>query len=807
MNAAAFPTIASGDFHQIFELVPAPFLVIKADAPVFTIADANNAYLHATFTDKDSIIGKGIFDIFPGSPEDSSEITGVERLRLSLNKVLATHKPHKLDTIRYDISVPDGSFIERYWNATNIPVMEGSAVKYIVHTVEDITNKVLQDRADIESLDRFRSMVMQAPIAMGVLRGRDMVIESANHALLELWGKTKDVIGLPLLQGLPEIEGQPFPLLLMQVMETGEPYHGYEAKAMLTRNGVLEECYFNFVYAPYREDNGIITGVTVTASEVTGQVRTKKELQISEKRFRNFVTEADVATAVYRGEDMVIELANDAMLKLWGKDDTVIGKKLEQALPELEGQPFMDLLRSVYTTGNTYKATEDRADLIIDGVLQSGYFNFSYKALRDAEGNIYGILNMAVDVTDLVLERRKLKESEQRLKIATEGTGVATWDLNLKTKDIIYTPRLNEIFGHPHNTVLTHPEMKTQVLAEDLHLLDKAFEKAVHTGIYGYEARIRWADNSIHWIRTQGRVIFDQDGTPARMLGIMVDITEQKETSEQLRASEEKYRTLAAELEQRVLERTNDLEAANAELVRSNDELEQFAFITSHDLQEPLRKIRTFSNMLSEQDKDKLSDRGRSYLDKVSISAQRMSELIKALLNFSRLRVSQEEFQSVDLNRVLDDVLIDFELLIKQKNARVVNEGLPVIEGIPLQMNQLFYNLLSNALKFTNPELVPRVVLSSHRLSPSELQGYPMLNPAYDFVEIIVADNGIGFGQEYADKVFEIFQRLHDRNTYEGTGIGLALCNKIVMNHKGQISARSEEGAGASFHIILPVRQ
>lgn len=807
MKAATFPTIASGDFQQIFGMMPSPSLILNADAPVFTIVDVNEAYLEATFSSKEDIVGKGLFEVFPENPEDISKVTGAQHLRQSLEHVLAHKEPHKMTTVRYDVVNKNGSFAQRYWNVINVPVDGGDEIKYIVHSVEDITDKVLKEKREIESLDRFRSLVMQAPVAMGVLRGKEMIIESANNALLELWGKNSGVIGLPLLDGLPEIKDQPFPALLLKVYETGEPYYGYEAKAFLTRNGVLEDCYFNFVYAPYLEADGSITGITVTASEVSVQVKTKKELELSEKRFRNLVAEADVATAVYIGEDMVIQLANDAMIRLWGKDKSVIGKKLEEALPELEGQPFMDLLRQVYRTGKTYKATEDRADLVVDGKLQSGYFNFSYKALRNAEGEIYAILNMAVDVTDLVIERRKLKESEERLKIATEGTGIATWDLDLKTKEIIYAPRLNEIFGYNHTMVLSHPDMRAHIHPDDLHILDKATETAEKTGIYSYEARLIWKDGSVHWIRTQGRVVFDEAGVPVRMLGIMVDITEQRLISEQLRASEEKYRNLAEELEQRIQERTDDLKLTNTELIRSNHELEQFAFITSHDLQEPLRKIRTFSNMLADHDKDILSDRGRTYLDKINISARRMSELINALLNFSRLRVTQEALQPVDMNSVLDDVLIDFELLIKQKHAKIINEGLPVLDAIPLQMNQLIYNLLSNALKFTNPDVSPRIIFSSHRLSSADLEGYPILGRSYEHVEITVADNGIGFAQEYAEKVFEIFQRLHDKQTYEGTGIGLALCNKIVINHKGIIFARSEEGSGATFHIILPVQQ
>lgn len=808
MKEALFSTNILGDFQQIFSITPSPFLILKADPPAFTILDANDSYLSITCTRRDDIIGRSAFDVFPDNPANQCAISGVNRLRASLEKVAATKEPDKIEEVSYDIPDGNNGFLNRYWNTVNVPVFDGDDIRYIVHSVEDITGRILKDKKETESLDRFKSIVMQTPVAMGVLRGEKMVIELANDALLELWGKADAVIGLPILEGLPELKDQPFPALLRQVYETGEEYYGYDAKVYLDRNGIMEECYFNFVYAPYKEVDGSITGVTVTAGEVTAQVKAKKELELSEKRFRNLVAEADVATAVYMGEDMVIQLANDAMIKLWGKDSSVIGKRVDKALPELEGQPFIDLLKNVYHTGNTYKATEDRADLVVDGKLQSFYFNFSYKALHNADGEIYGILNMAVDVTDIVLQRAKLEESEERLKIATEGTGVGTWDLNLKTRDIIYAPRLNEILGHDQATVLTHYDMRAQVHPDDVHILDRALEAARKTGIYSYEARMVWKDGSIHWIRNQGRIIYDNAGEPSRMLGMIMDITDQKAISEQLRASEEKHRKLAEELEQRVLDRTNDLKVANTELKRSNDELEQFAFITSHDLQEPLRKIRTFSNMLSDSNKTLLNDKGLVYLDKINTSARRMSELINGVLNFSRLRRNNEQLQAIDLNRVLDDVMIDLELLIKQQRVKIINEGLPAIDAIPLQMNQLFYNLLSNALKFSNTNSVePSVVFSSRVLAKAESEEYQFLNHTCQYTEIKVADNGIGFEQEYSEKIFEIFQRLHDRSNYEGTGIGLALCNKIVINHKGVIFARSEEGKGATFYIILPLKQ
>ncbi|HEY0899563.1 MAG TPA: PAS domain-containing protein, partial [Sphingobacteriaceae bacterium] len=255
----------------------------------------------------------------------------------------------------------------------------------------------------------------QAPIAMAFFEGPEMVIKSANPMMLDLWGKDAGIIGLELLQALPELEGQPFPELLGQVYLTGIEYKGYETLARIERKGILEDCYFNFIYSPLRDPLGNVIGVCAVATEVTEQVVAKMQLQASERRFKQFIFNADVATGFYTGRDMVIQVANDAMLQVWGKDASVIGKPLAEALPELQGQPFLDLLDRVYTTGETYKANADAVDLVVDGELQTFYYNFSYKALFDANGEVYGILNMAINVTEQELANRRLAQSEMAL--------------------------------------------------------------------------------------------------------------------------------------------------------------------------------------------------------------------------------------------------------------------------------------------------------------------------------------------------------------------------------------------------------
>lgn len=241
------------------------------------------------------------------------------------------------------------------------------------------------------------------------------------------------------------------------------------------------------------------------------------------------------------------------------------------------------------------------------------------------------------------------------------------------------------------------------------------------------------------------------------------------------------------------------LEAANESLMKQNEELEQFAYVASHDLQEPLRKITTFARMIEKAELDQ-GDAPR-YIQKIIQSSNRMSELIRDVLKFSQLNRS-ESFQMVDLNYVLDNILMDFELLIEQKSASFSYEKLPVIEAVPRQMSQLFYNLISNALKFSRPNVPVNI-----RIRCSKIKGVSPNDSSIEYFRISFADNGIGFNQTYADKIFMMFQRLNTREQFSGSGIGLAMVKKIISNHHGYIVAEGEEGKGATFHVILPEKQ
>ncbi|PMD90364.1 hypothetical protein BWI97_23025 [Siphonobacter sp. BAB-5405] len=555
---------------------------------------------------------------------------------------------------------------------------QGNFTGYI-GAILDVTSTVEAQHQLLNSQDRLQSIILQAPVAISLLMGRSMVIETANDRILELWGKTEAVIGLPLTQALPELEGQPFMQLLEGVYDTGQAHYGISTLARLERGGVLQDCYFDFVYAPLREAEGHISGVMVIATEVTEQVRIRLALEASERRFRKLIEEAPMATGLYKGRELQVELVNEAMIKLWGKDKSVLNKKLPEALPELEGQPFLQILDDVFTSGKAYHAQADPVDLVIDGRMQRGYYNFTYKPLRNEFGEVYAILNMAVDVTQQMTSQKALEKSQKQ------------------------------------------------------------------------------------------------------------------------------YQLLASQLEERVAERTLELDQLNQELTLTNNNLQQFAYAASHDLQEPLRKIQTFSSILAERHTAGLTESGLNLLHRIQSTADRMSMLVKDVLDYSRLTTTQGlEQKAVELRELLDGVLLDLEMPLQEEKVELVISPLPTVWGNARQLTQLLQNLLSNAIKFHKPGEHPRVEIRTQKATAEEMAMLPQLSPFRTYIRLDVSDNGIGFEEEYKEQIFQIFQRLNSRDNYLGTGIGLALCRKVAENHQGYITAQSQPGQGATFQVFLP---
>jgi chemotaxis family two-component system sensor kinase Cph1 len=321
------------------------------------------------------------------------------------------------------------------------------------------------------------------------------------------------------------------------------------------------------------------------------------------------------------------------------------------------------------------------------------------------------------------------------------------------------------------------------VYPPDQHVYFSCLEQiALNEGEGSCELRLQGGNGRLVHVKLQAATKHNgQDLIHWRLA--LVDITERKRLEEELRRSRD-------ELELRVKERT-------AELERSNRALQDFAFIASHDLQEPLRKIRTFGGLIVADSGEALTEKSRDFLGRMQRAAERMQELLRSLLDYSRVATHGEPFKETDLNRSVEAALSNLEVLIQDKKGEVEVEALPSLEADPNQMIRLFQNLIANALKFNGTNRSPFI-----KISAGSVKG----TGGAEAYRIFVEDNGIGFNEKYLDKVFAPFERLHGRSEYEGVGMGLAICRKIVERHGGEITAQSELGKGSTFIVTLPAK-
>jgi signal transduction histidine kinase len=381
------------------------------------------------------------------------------------------------------------------------------------------------------------------------------------------------------------------------------------------------------------------------------------------------------------------------------------------------------------------------------------------------------------------IKEQKVSFYNQKLwQDAEEAMQFGGWILDIDTGHMEWTQGMCRLMGYLGNSISQSVDLdffKTHILPDDLELFSRQMEGLrSYTDSYVLEFRIVGRDGEEKHLYLRGENVTDQSTGHLFSVSTIFNLSTLK--------------LIQGELEQKV----NDLNQSNADL-------EQFAYIASHDLQEPLRKIVTFGERLELKTKEMLNEEQHLYLDRILNSTRRMQEMINNLLEFSRVSSALKLYASTDLNEIMRSTLSDLEVTIQQKNAVVEVGELPVIEAVPAQMSQLFLNLISNSLKFTRPGVQPVVSINSFVVDPEEvaIRKFP---PDREYVKVVCKDNGIGFDNNNAEKIFTIFQRLRGRSEFEGAGIGLAVCKKVVEGHHGTIEAFGIPDEGATFEIILP---
>jgi len=403
---------------------------------------------------------------------------------------------------------------------------------------------------------------------------------------------------------------------------------------------------------------------------------------------------------------------------------------------------------------------------------------------RDESGKPMSALFIANDITDQIKTEEETKAMTELFRETEDLLQYGSWSWDIKSDYLEWTKGMYDLIEYTKEELpqVTSEFYVNQIGEEDRPnfraMVENAFKDKKE---FECEYLLNTKSGKQKTVFTKAKIVVDGEGQIKKMLGITRDITTLKNLEK-------------------------DRERNLRELRRSNKELEEFAYVASHDLQEPLRKISTFNERLKSKFGDKLGSDGSVYIDRIIASTENMKMLIDNLLEFSRLTQSSQVYTSSDLNIILKEVMSDQELKIEETNAVIEIDVLPVIEAVYSEMKQLFNNLVSNAIKFRKPDIAPFIRIQSTVLDKKEKDQFHLpLERVYYKIEVI--DSGIGFDQEYAERIFQIFQRLHGKTEYAGSGIGLAICKKITDNHEGLMFAEGTLGKGSVFVILLPEKQ
>lgn len=401
------------------------------------------------------------------------------------------------------------------------------------------------------------------------------------------------------------------------------------------------------------------------------------------------------------------------------------------------------------------------------------------------DGKPTRIIGLTQDITRQEEIVKDLSDYKAMMEANETFLKYGTWESDGQGKNITWTNGMYGIFGYSEadkgHLEINNDFYNSHIIApEDRKDINEVEDFLKGQSHYYREMEIKDKHNAIKLLSTYAKVIRDSEGKVSRIIGTTRDVTEIKENERML-------------------------ENKIAELNRSNKDLEEFAYVASHDLQEPLRKISTFIQRLQQKVVGMLDEDAKMYISRIMASADNMRNLIENLLEFSRVSRNQQPMEVTDLTTVLSEVLSELDMAIEEAGATVNAGPLPTLQASPSQMAQLFHNLISNALKFRKKDVAPVIDIASRNLTREEKKQH-QLQPAAEFVMITVSDNGIGFEEKFADRIFQLFQRLHGKYEYPGTGIGLSICKKIVTNHHGIMYAKGEPGEGSVFYIILPIQ-
>ena len=686
-----------------------------------------------------------------------------------------------------------------YWTFSHSPIYNTAGIIEGIFVVcMDTTREVIATKKIKESENRYRQLIQAAPIAIGLFVGRDLVIENPNQEFIDIVGKGSDIAGRRLVDVMPELveHGQPYLRILDDVFTSGKTYQSYGDPVNIVRNGVMHHGFYDIYYVPIFDTAGNVYAILDIAIDVTEIVLTRKKIEENEQRFRLSLAGTN-QTFFSQDKNLRYTWIHNAHDNFKAAD--VVGKTDEELLEKSSAAILTTLKREILATGKAFNG-----DVEFKIVGQSTNYTMHLEPIKDADENVVGIIGTAMDITERVKSEQKIKESEQKFRLLADSMPQFIWTSNEKGELNYFNSTVYNYSGLSEEEVerdgwlqIVHPEEREENIRQWMH--------SIETGeTFHFEHRFRRFDGEYKWQLSRAIPQRDSEGRIQMWVGTSTEIQQQKEIREQLEKSVVK-RT------QELLAVNDTLEEKNRELEKMNKELESFTYISSHDLQEPLRKIQTMSSRILQKEKQNLTETGKDYFQRMQNAASRMQSLIDDLLAFSRTNTAERKFELTDLKIIVQEVENELKEQINENHAVIETHVLCEVNIIPFQFRQLLHNLISNAIKFTKSGSTPHVLIDSRKVSFSDSEkneaGLPpqMLLAKKEYCHITVKDNGIGFDPQYSERIFEVFQRLHGKSEFEGTGIGLAIVKKIVENHKGFIVAKGEVGKGATFNIYIPV--
>ncbi|MBW1655287.1 PAS domain-containing sensor histidine kinase [Flavobacterium quisquiliarum] len=750
-------------YHSIANTTPDLVYVFDLS---YKFTYANKALLSMWGKSAEDAIGKGLRD-------NGYEEWHAAMHEREIDEVVASKK-----IIRGTVSFPHAELGKRVYDYIFAPVFnEEGEVEAIAGTTRDITEikqaeekQLLASKKVEESEATLKSMIDQTPSPTLILMGDDLVIKQINKHMLAMIGRGEEIIGMPLIDVLPELKGQYVWTQVQNVYNEGTPFDQSEVLVQHNRTGVMRDYYYNLAYRPLIED-GKITGMIQVAVDVTEQVVARKKMEESENRFRVLVNAS--SDFVFRMNADWTVMRNLEGIDLLSDEGDVVLNWIDKFIYVEDQKKALSLIADAIANKKIFEM-EHRA-LKPDGTL--GWTFSRAIPILDDQNNIIEWFGAAGDISSQKEVQQIIKDSEEKFRQLADLVPQVIWTAKPDGYVDYYNKRWYEYTGLDEEKF--GDESWVPMLHRDdvLPVLEAWYISVQGGSSYQLEFRLENKNTGLYrWFLSKAVPIRDKTGVIVRWFGTCTDIHEQK--------------TITEKLESLVADRTKELQ-------RSNEDLQQFAHVASHDLKEPVRKIKTFTSRLEEHLEGKLDEPAARFIGRIHVAADRMFNMIDGVLMYSKINANLQKATLVDLNDVLKNIESDLEVSLQNTKGEIHYNDLPKLEGALVLLYQLFYNLINNSIKFAKNGVPPKIIISSKIIMENQKV----------IALMTVEDNGIGFENEQSAQIFETFTRLNSKDVYEGTGLGLSLCKKIVERHGGSITAVGRPYAGAVFTIKLPLKQ